>query len=81
MNHASEGVHSSAPRLRSPPVFFCPSRPSELSEAQAWFQKNAKRPISNNEDLRAYYSQRWTFGFAIMQHSWWRHYGNWTSFY
>ncbi len=53
------------------PMFFCPSRPSELSEAQAWFQKSQKRPITNNEDLRRYYSLRWTFGFAIMQHSWW----------
>lgn len=53
------------------PMFFCPARPSEFSEAQTWFQKNAKRSIANNEDLRRYYSMRWTFGFAIIQHSWW----------
>lgn len=53
------------------PMFFCPVRPSELTEAQAWFQKTRKRSISNNEDLRLYYSSRWTFGFAIIQHSWW----------
>jgi prepilin-type N-terminal cleavage/methylation domain-containing protein len=53
------------------PMFFCPSRPDELTEAQAWFQKSQKRPIANNEDLRKYYSLRWTFGFAIIQHSWW----------
>ncbi len=53
------------------PMFFCPARPDEMTEAQAWFQKNRKRSISNNEDLRQYYASRWTFGFAIMQHSWW----------
>jgi prepilin-type N-terminal cleavage/methylation domain-containing protein len=53
------------------PMFFCPGRPSEFQEAQAWFFKNKKRTIVNNEDLRTYYSQRWTFGFAIIQHSWW----------
>ena len=53
------------------PMFFCPARPGELTEAQAWFQKQFKRPIANNEDLRRYYSARWTFGFAIIQHSWW----------
>jgi prepilin-type N-terminal cleavage/methylation domain-containing protein len=53
------------------PMFFCPARPGEFQEAQSWLQKQRKRSISNNEDLRYYYSQRWTFGFAIMQHSWW----------
>jgi prepilin-type N-terminal cleavage/methylation domain-containing protein len=53
------------------PMFFCPTRPSEFQEAQAWFLKNKKRTIVKNEDLRTYYSTRWTFGFAIMQHSWW----------
>ncbi|MSU34461.1 MAG: type II secretion system protein [Pedosphaera sp.] len=53
------------------PMFFCPARPSEFQLAQAWLQKEKKRSISNNEDLRFYYTQRWTFGFAIMQHSWW----------
>jgi prepilin-type N-terminal cleavage/methylation domain-containing protein len=53
------------------PMFFCPARPAEFHEAQAWLQQSRKRSISNNEDLRYYYEQRWTFGFAIMQHSWW----------
>jgi prepilin-type N-terminal cleavage/methylation domain-containing protein len=53
------------------PMFFCPGRPAEFQEAQAWFLKNKKRTLVNNEDLRTYYSQRWTFGFAIIQHSWW----------
>ncbi len=53
------------------PMFFCPARPTEFAEAQTWMQKNRKRTINNNEDLRYYYSQRWTFGFAIIQHSWW----------
>jgi prepilin-type N-terminal cleavage/methylation domain-containing protein len=55
----------------SVPMFFCPARPDEFQEAQSWFLKNKKRTIVNNDDLRAYYSQRWTYGFAIMQHSWW----------
>jgi prepilin-type N-terminal cleavage/methylation domain-containing protein len=53
------------------PMFFCPVRPAELTEAQVWLQKQRKRTLASNEDLRFYYNQRWTFGFAIMQHSWW----------
>jgi prepilin-type N-terminal cleavage/methylation domain-containing protein len=53
------------------PMFFCPARPAEFQEAQAWFFKFKKKTIIKNEDLRDYYSSRWTFGFAIMQHSWW----------
>lgn len=53
------------------PMFFCPSRPSEMADAQTWFQRQKQRRISNNEDLREYYSLRWSFGFAIIQHSWW----------
>jgi prepilin-type N-terminal cleavage/methylation domain-containing protein len=53
------------------PMFFCPARPSEFQEAQAWLQKQKNRSINSDDDLRYYYEQRWTFGFAIMQHSWW----------
>ncbi len=53
------------------PMFFCPVRPAELTEAQMWLQRQHKRTLASNEDLRFYYSRRWTFGFAIMQHSWW----------
>jgi len=53
------------------PMFFCPSRPGELHEARAWLQKERKRALATNEDLRYYYNQRWPFGFAIIQHSWW----------
>jgi prepilin-type N-terminal cleavage/methylation domain-containing protein len=53
------------------PMFFCPVRPGELTEAQMWLQRQHKRTLASNEDLRFYYNRRWTFGFAIMQHSWW----------
>ena len=53
------------------PMFFCPARPEEFQEAQSWMQQHEKRSIASNEDLSYYYSVRWTFGFAIMQHSWW----------
>ena len=53
------------------PMFFCPVRQIEFQEANTWFQNKTGKPIADNKDLRAYYSQRWTFGFAIMQHSWW----------
>lgn len=53
------------------PMFFCPSRPVEFQEAKTWFEKNRKRNLINNDDLRAYYSARWNFGFAIIQHSYW----------
>jgi prepilin-type N-terminal cleavage/methylation domain-containing protein len=53
------------------PMFFCPSRAGEFQEAQNWMQKQKKRNLATNEDLRFYYEQRWPFGFAIIQHSWW----------
>jgi prepilin-type N-terminal cleavage/methylation domain-containing protein len=53
------------------PMFFCPARPAEFADAQNWMRRTLGRSISNNEDLRTYYSRRWTFGFAIIQHSWW----------
>ena len=53
------------------PMFFCPARPGELTEARTWLQRNRRRALASNEDLRFYYDQRWPFGFAIMQHSWW----------
>ncbi len=53
------------------PMFFCPARGDEFFEAEQWLEKQRKRSLRTNEDLRYYYSQRWTFGFAIMQHSWW----------
>ena len=74
-NNPWDVAHAMVPALQAygltVPMFFCPARPSEFQEAQTWLQKQRNRSISNNEDLRYYYEQRWTFGFAIMQHSWW----------
>ncbi len=74
-NNPWDVAHPMIPALQvyglTVPMFFCPVRPSEFQEAQAWLQKQKSRTISNNEDLRYYYEQRWAFGFAIMQHSWW----------
>ena len=74
-NNPWDVAHAMVPALQSygltVPMFFCPARPSEFQEAQTWLQKQRNRTISNNEDLRYYNEQRWTFGFAIMQHSWW----------
>ena len=53
------------------PMWFCPARPAEFQEASNWFVANAKRPIINNADLKAYYELRFGFGFVILQHSWW----------
>ncbi len=53
------------------PMFFCPARPSEFYDAQTWLLQQYKRALVNNDDLRFYYEQRWNYGFAIMQHSWW----------
>ncbi len=55
----------------SVPMFFCPARPAEFAEADQWMREKTGRSIGDNEDLRDYYERRWTFGFAIMQHSWW----------
>jgi prepilin-type N-terminal cleavage/methylation domain-containing protein len=53
------------------PMWFCPSRPKEFQEANTWSERFRQKPISNNDDLRDYYAQRWPLGFVIMQHSWW----------
>jgi prepilin-type N-terminal cleavage/methylation domain-containing protein len=53
------------------PMWFCPSRPREFQEATAWSERFMRKSISNNEDLKEYYGQRWPLGFVIMQHSWW----------
>jgi prepilin-type N-terminal cleavage/methylation domain-containing protein len=53
------------------PMWFCPVRAGEFLEANNWFVANAKRPIINNADLKAYYELRFGFGFVILQHSWW----------
>ena len=34
------------------PMFFCPVRPGELTEAQMWLQRQHQRTLSSNEDLR-----------------------------
>jgi len=74
-NNPWDVAHAMIPALQgyglTVPMFFCPVRPSEFDEAQAWLQKQRNRSILNNDDLRYYYEQRWTYGFAIMQHSWW----------
>jgi prepilin-type N-terminal cleavage/methylation domain-containing protein len=74
-NNPWDVAHSMIPALQAygltVPMFFCPARPTELWEAQAWLQKTKKRSLNNNDDLRFYHEQRWTLGFAIMQHSWW----------
>jgi prepilin-type N-terminal cleavage/methylation domain-containing protein len=55
----------------TPPMFFCPVRGVEFDEAKKWFQTKNNRPLSSNKDLQLYYEQRWSFGFAIIQHNWW----------
>ena len=53
------------------PMFFCPVRDAEFWDAENWFRKQNNRTIQGNNDLVLYYNQRFTFGFAILQHSWW----------
>jgi prepilin-type N-terminal cleavage/methylation domain-containing protein len=55
----------------TPPMFFCPVRANEFTEAKKWFEDKNKRPLTSNKDLQLYYEQRWGFGFAIIQHNWW----------
>ena len=52
------------------PMWFCPTRPNEFSDADQWARKNLKRAISSIEDLNRYY--RRSYGsFAIIKHNWW----------
>ncbi len=53
------------------PMFFCPVRADELADAQRWFQTSQSRNIADNNDLRLYYSTRFPYGFAILQHTYW----------
>ncbi len=53
------------------PMFFCPVRAVEFQDAMTWFQKKNGRSLVSNDDLSLYYNQRFTLGFAILQHSWW----------
>lgn len=52
------------------PLWFCPTRPNEFNEANAWSVQNLGRGLGTPADLTEYF--RRTFGdFAIMEHSWW----------
>jgi len=53
------------------PMWFCPTRPDEFEEAQAWFRKNnAGRNLGSAADLTKYLTSRYG-SFALLQHDWW----------
>jgi prepilin-type N-terminal cleavage/methylation domain-containing protein len=53
------------------PMWFCPTRPGEFTDADDWFRThNQGRGISNTADLNKYLTS--VFGnFAILNHDWW----------
>jgi prepilin-type N-terminal cleavage/methylation domain-containing protein len=52
------------------PIWFCPVRQKELSDANDWSIANGGRAIGTIAELTDYFKRRYT-SFAIMNHSWW----------
>ena len=56
------------------PMWFCPVRPEELSQANSWMQSHYpnRAPIAGPDDLLLWLVQRAPPGnFAILLHAWW----------
>jgi prepilin-type N-terminal cleavage/methylation domain-containing protein/prepilin-type processing-associated H-X9-DG protein len=53
------------------PLWFCPVRPEEFSEANRWSETTLNRSISTISDLNRYLASRHDNSFAILYHAWW----------
>jgi prepilin-type N-terminal cleavage/methylation domain-containing protein/prepilin-type processing-associated H-X9-DG protein len=66
-----EMVPALAPYGLTVPMWFCPVRPQELSEANDWSVANLSRTLAHTDDLNRYFIARYAGGFAILNHAWW----------
>ncbi len=53
------------------PMWFCPTRPDEPQEANAWFSKTYHRGISSVNDLGLYFAMYTGGNVLLLSHSWW----------
>lgn len=60
-----------APYGLTVPMWFCPVRPQELSEANDWSVTKFGTPLTNTDDLNRYFRERWNGTFAVINHAWW----------
>ncbi len=60
-----------APDGMSVPMWFCPVRPKEFDEANAWSLANLRHTIGSAVDLDDYLTHLYTEGEAILNHDYW----------
>ncbi len=68
---SAQMVPKLAPFGLTVPMWFCPVRPGEFTEANNWFRKQTKgNTIASVADLNRYLVSRYST-FAILSHDWW----------
>jgi prepilin-type N-terminal cleavage/methylation domain-containing protein/prepilin-type processing-associated H-X9-DG protein len=68
---APEMVPALGPYGLTVPMWFCPVRPLEFEEANAWSVQNLTHTLSNTDELNQYFRARYNNTFAVLYHSWW----------
>ena len=68
---SSTMVPALAPYGMTVPMWFCPVRPQELDEANAWFQANYHRQIGSTGDLDVYLEGKYNGTYALLNHLFW----------
>jgi prepilin-type N-terminal cleavage/methylation domain-containing protein/prepilin-type processing-associated H-X9-DG protein len=53
------------------PMWFCPVRPQEMDEANAWFQTTHHRQIGTTADLDLYLESKYNGTYALLNHLYW----------
>ena len=67
---ALETIAKLEPHGLTVPLWFCPTRLDEFTDADTWSRQNLNHALATPADLTDYFKR--TFGdFAIMEHSWW----------
>jgi prepilin-type processing-associated H-X9-DG protein len=66
-----EMVPGLAPYELTVPMWFCPARAEEFTEADAWTSQTLSRSLTSLDDLNRYLAARYNNTFAILHHSWW----------
>jgi len=66
-----EMVPKLAPYGLTVPMWFCPVRGEEFTDADAWSVQTLGHALSSTEDLNRYLAARYNSTFAILSHSWW----------
>ena len=54
----------------SVPMWFCPARPADLNDANAWFRQQYNRNLSSPPDLNLYFGKVWGY-LLLLSHNWW----------